>query len=69
MVGHHGSKYSTDPKLLDALRPEEAIVSVGYNNYGHPTPETLGRLAERGIDVYRTDELGTVTIATDGRGD
>ncbi len=69
VVGHHGSKYSTDPKLLDALRPEEAIVSVGYNNYGHPTPETLGRLAERGIDVYRTDELGTVTIATDGRGD
>ena len=49
-------------QLLDALRPELAIISVGYNTYGHPSDETLRRLEGRGISVYRTDTMGTVTI-------
>jgi competence protein ComEC len=36
------------------------------NNYGHPTNETLGRLEANGVDVYRTDLNGTVTIIIDG---
>jgi len=62
IVGHHGSKYSTSEDLLRAVAPEEAIISSGYNTYGHPTPETLGRLADFGVIVYRTDKAGTVTI-------
>ncbi len=62
IVGHHGSKYSTCDELLDVLTPETAVISVGDNNYGHPTAEVLQRLAERGIQVYRTDQSGTVTI-------
>ena len=62
LAGHHGSAGSTSERLLDALRPELAIISVGYNTYGHPSDETLRRLEGRGIGVYRTDTMGTVTI-------
>ncbi len=62
MVGHHGSKYSTGEELLDAVKPETAIISVGYNSYGHPTDEVLDRLKVRGISVFRTDIMGNVTV-------
>ena len=68
MAGHHGSRHSTCQELLDALRPELAVISVGYNSYGHPGEETLTRLASSGAKIYRTDENGTVTIGVkDGR--
>lgn len=62
-AGHHGSKYATSQALLEALRPETACISVGSNPYGHPTEETLLRLARQGCDVYRTDLHGTVHLA------
>ena len=61
VVGHHGSKYSTGSELLEATKPETAIISVGENNpYGHPAQETLDRLIEFGCKVYRTDLHGTI---------
>ncbi|MBE6962998.1 MAG: DNA internalization-related competence protein ComEC/Rec2 [Ruminococcaceae bacterium] len=63
MAGHHGSKHSTSTALLDALKPETVCISVGSNNYGHPTAEVLRRLAERACVVYRTDLHGTVRIS------
>jgi competence protein ComEC len=63
MVGHHGSKNSTCQELLDVLCPELAVISVGYNSYGHPAQETLARLEASDAKIYRTDENGTVTIA------
>lgn len=62
LAGHHGSAGSTCQELLDALRPELAVISVGYNSYGHPAPETLDRLAAAGAAVYRTDLSGPVTV-------
>ncbi len=62
VVGHHGSAGSTTEALLDEVTPELALVSVGENSYGHPAPETLERLEERGIQVLRTDESGNITI-------
>ncbi|NLF34407.1 MAG: DNA internalization-related competence protein ComEC/Rec2 [Clostridiales bacterium] len=62
VVGHHGSKYSTSEDFLDAVTPELAVISVGYNSYGHPTDEVLTRLAQRHIELYRTDWMGTVTV-------
>ena len=62
VVGHHGSDTSTCPEFLEALRPDAAVISVGYNEYGHPSEEILSRLYGYGIDVYRTDEQGTVTL-------
>lgn len=68
LVGHHGSKSSTCAELLSAARPELAVISVGYNSYGHPDPAVLERLEEAGAQVYRTDLEGTVSVAVrDGR--
>jgi len=32
------------------------------NNFGHPSPEVIKRLEERGITVFRTDINGAVTF-------
>lgn len=67
-VGHHGSITSSTPAFLDAVRPKIALVSVGVgNSYGHPSPEIMTDLVRRGAQVLRTDRLGTVVVATDGR--
>ncbi|MFL5403261.1 MAG: DNA internalization-related competence protein ComEC/Rec2 [Gemmatimonadales bacterium] len=66
-VGHHGSRWSTGDEWLDSLRPSAAVISVGTNTYGHPSPETLGRLARHRVQVWRTDQDGAVTVRTDGR--
>jgi len=62
IVGHHGSKYSTCEELLDAVKPEIGIVSVGRNSYGHPSEEALRRLVQAGVTVYRTDKQGNIHI-------
>ena len=68
VVGHHGSKTSSNVLFLRAARAETALISVGYNSYGHPGAEVLEHLAIYADNIYRTDEDGTVTIQmnTDG---
>ena len=67
-VGHHGSSTSTGYAFLNAVLPEMGIISCGVNNkYGHPHEETLSILRDAGVDVYRTDLLGTITIGSDGQ--
>ena len=62
-VGHHGSRGSTTPALLDAVCPRVALVSCGRENrFGHPAPETLANLAARGVPVYRTDLVSDARI-------
>jgi competence protein ComEC len=62
-VGHHGSHSATSAEWLAEVTPEIAVVSVGAGNrYGHPAPDVLARLAERGIAVHRTDREGTITF-------
>lgn len=63
VAGHHGAKTSVTQELLNVVRPETVLISVGEgNSYGHPDPETLARLANFGCDVYRTDQNGTIVI-------
>ncbi|QQR78385.1 MAG: MBL fold metallo-hydrolase [Candidatus Moraniibacteriota bacterium] len=59
-AGHHGSRYSTSDALLDLVRPEAAIISVGKNTYGHPHPAVLERLQTHGVNVSRTDMEGDI---------
>jgi competence protein ComEC len=66
-VGHHGSRGSTGDEWLDSLRPRAAVISVGQNKYGHPAPETLGRLLKHHVEVWRTDRDGSVSVTTDGQ--
>ncbi|PTX64827.1 competence protein ComEC [Melghirimyces profundicolus] len=62
-VAHHGSRTSTGEEWLDTVRPREAVISAGRDNrFGHPSPEVMRRLEERGIRVWRTDRHGAVTV-------
>ena len=62
LVGHHGSKYSSQQEFLSKIEPDAAIISVGDNNYGHPTDAAISRLEAAGATVYRTDRQGCVTV-------
>ncbi|MDF2951382.1 MAG: hypothetical protein K0S18_965 [Anaerocolumna sp.] len=66
-LGHHGSANSSTDTFLDRVGASSAIISVGRNNkYGHPMSETVNRVLDRGINLYRTDEMGTIIVTTDG---
>ncbi len=65
-VAHHGSASSTQIEFLNKVDPVIAVISVGKNNYGHPSPEIIERLESRNIKIYRTDQKGTIIIRTDG---
>ncbi len=66
-VGHHGSSTSTSKRFLDRVSPQIAVISCGADNeYGHPHREVLQRLSSRNIEIYRTDESGTVIVYCDG---
>ena len=62
-LGHHGSDTSNSELFLDAINPEYGLISCGVGNkYEHPIKEIMERLKERNIEVYRTDESGSVVI-------
>jgi competence protein ComEC len=61
-VAHHGSRYSTSATFLAEVRPKVAVIPVGPNSYGHPTPATVGRLLAAGSRVYTTWKNGGVTF-------
>lgn len=64
IAGHHGSRSSTGEQLLDTLKPHTALISVGAaNSYDHPAPEVLERLTQRGINILRTDTMGTISLS------
>lgn len=61
-VSHHGSAYSSDPRFLERLGAKTAVISTGYNFYGHPSQETLDALKTYGYNVKRTDIDGDISI-------
>lgn len=61
-VAHHGSGTSTLSDFLDTVSPNYAIISVGVNRYGHPSPDLLKRFAKRNIATYTTQGDGMITI-------
>jgi competence protein ComEC len=66
-VGHHGSRYATSARFLEAVAPEAAVISSGADNrYGHPARQTLDRLKKAGVKIYRTDLNGEIAIISDG---
>ena len=67
-VAHHGSKFSTCQEFLDKIDADYAYIPVGKNTYGHPAPETLQRLDDAEIKVYRADKHKDVTFYADKNG-
>ena len=66
VAGHHGSKNSTGTVLLETVKPETVVISVGTNSYGHPADEVLNRIDAIGAEAYRTDKMGNITITYSG---
>lgn len=66
-VSHHGSKFSSSNAFLEHVSPKLAVIEVGKNSYGHPTPEVLTRLANIGAEVFRTDKDGLIIVKSDGK--
>lgn len=66
-VPHHGSKTGMSRTLLDVIKPELAVISVGKNSYGHPTAFILNLLSQVNIKTLRTDKSGEVEIISDGK--
>lgn len=66
-VGHHGSDTSTSYPFLREIMPEYAVIQVGAgNSYGHPTENTLSRLRDADVKVYRNDLQGDIVCTSDG---
>ncbi len=63
LVPHHGSRGASSEKWVAAVRPSEAIISVGRANaFGHPHPEVLAKYREAGSRVWRTDRDGAIRM-------
>ena len=66
-AGHHGSKYSSSLDFVEAVAPESSIFQVGMGNqFKHPHFITLYNFDRLGIDIFRTDEQGTIKVESDG---
>lgn len=61
LVPHHGSK-TTDLEWLADTVGDVAIISVGENSYGHPSPAVLETLAGRGVEVHLTRDEGDIGV-------
>ena len=69
LAGHHGSDTASSQAFMDAVSPSYAVISCGEgNSYGHPHAEVLNRFRSMGIQVFRTDEQGSVIAESDGTG-
>ena len=67
-VAHHGSASSSSAQFLAAADPQQAVISVGDNPYGHPSADTLSRLTAQGAVIWRTDQSGNILVSNDGAG-
>jgi len=62
-VAHHGSNTSTSVEFLGKVQPRDAIITCGLGNrYGFPNINTLDKLEQAGVTVYRTDLSGYVRL-------
>ncbi|AXH00525.1 metallo-beta-lactamase superfamily hydrolase (plasmid) [Deinococcus wulumuqiensis] len=65
---HHGAANGDNLNWLKVVRPSNVVISVGPNNYGHPTSTALNLYRSVGATTYRTDLNGTVTVAVQPSG-
>ncbi|MGM0498660.1 MAG: DNA internalization-related competence protein ComEC/Rec2 [Bacillota bacterium] len=65
-AGHHGSKTSSGEIFLNKIRPKIIVISVGRNNFGHPSAEVIERYNKKSIKYLRTDKSGMIKFISDG---
>lgn len=62
-VPHHGSKTSSSPAFLAAVRPKLGLISAGaLNQFGHPHPVIVARYQAAGIPLINTAHAGAIEI-------
>lgn len=67
-IGHHGSNTSTSKLFVTTTQPEFSVISCGLNNrFGHPSLEVVQTLQENFSQVWRTDEIGSIHLVTNGQ--
>ncbi len=67
-VGHQGSITASSENFLNAVNPKWAVISVGENNFGHPSLRVIHRLERIGAQVLRTDEEGDIIFKINKQG-
>lgn len=61
--GHHGAKNTITTKMLKTINSDAAIISTGFNTYGHPTKQTLKTFSKNNVKIYRTDTSNAIKIS------
>ncbi|HSW15451.1 MAG TPA: DNA internalization-related competence protein ComEC/Rec2, partial [Solimonas sp.] len=60
---HHGSRTSSTPDFVAAVRPRLVIHSAGWrSHFGHPRPEVVARYAEVGAQQLTTGVEGALRL-------
>ena len=68
-VAHHGSKTSSLQEFIEAVKPKIALIGVGKDNkFGHPNEEVLNRLKNLKAQIFRTDQMGEISITVNKHG-
>ena len=67
-VPHHGSRSSSTLAFIKAVSPQVAIASLGHQNrFRFPAPEVVVRYEQQGVRFFRTDQMGAITVLSDGK--
>lgn len=63
-VAHHGANGSSSEKFLNIIKPKNAVISVGKNNYAHPSSDVLECLVKVNptVNLLRTDVKGSISM-------
>ncbi|MBO4280489.1 MAG: MBL fold metallo-hydrolase [Lachnospiraceae bacterium] len=64
-VGHHGKTDATQKKFVKEVAPSYAVITCGSGD-DQPAEDVLRVLQAFSVEVYRTDQRGTVVFATKG---
>ncbi len=67
-IAHHGSKTSSSDEFIKFYKPEYGVISVGNNNFGHPSCEVIDRFKDNNVSLFRTDHDGLVSIEFNQKG-
>lgn len=67
-IPHHGSRFGLESEIVERLDPKLAVISVGKNKYGHPSPSIIKILDDLKVRHLRTDRHGDIEIVVDKNG-
>jgi competence protein ComEC len=63
-ISHHGSNTASGENFIKAVNPKQTVISVGENNFGHPSLRVIRRLERVGVEILRTEEDGDIVIGS-----